>query len=136
VRPEWSKPLTESANLIKAIANPLRLRALHLLEYGEICHCHFARALDVPAVVLDRHLALLQRRHLIQVVRGKYFKFYRLPAAESALHSRLIEIVKTSLGAKDLFDNDVSRLQSVHEEPAGSGMCRSVLRTDEPTSTN
>jgi DNA-binding transcriptional ArsR family regulator len=135
VRSEWSKPLTDSANVIKAIANPLRLRALHLLEQGEICHCHFARALDVPELVLDRHLALLRKRHLVQVVRGKYFTFYRLPAGETPLHARLFDIVKMSLGVQQLFDEDAARLHAVHDQPAGGAVCRSVLHGgSEPVS--
>jgi ArsR family transcriptional regulator len=56
--------LDESTNILKAFADPVRLRLLNLLsDDQEICVCHLHEALELPQPTVSRHLAylLLQR---------------------------------------------------------------------------
>jgi DNA-binding transcriptional ArsR family regulator len=56
--------------MLKAFADPVRLRLLNLLsgEQEEVCVCHLFEALGIPQPTVSRHLAYL-RKHRIVVGR-------------------------------------------------------------------
>jgi ArsR family transcriptional regulator, arsenate/arsenite/antimonite-responsive transcriptional repressor len=52
--------------VLKALADPTRLRILALLASGEICVCHIHTALNVPQPTASRHLASLKKSALVE----------------------------------------------------------------------
>jgi ArsR family transcriptional regulator len=61
-----------------ALADPIRLRILALLEGGEICVCHIHDSLGVPQPTASRHLAYLRRAGLVGARRQGTWMHYRL----------------------------------------------------------
>ena len=56
--------LERSTRLLRALADPVRLRILNLLAGDrEVCVCHLHEALELPQPTVSRHLAYL-RDHL------------------------------------------------------------------------
>ena len=53
--------LYENADVIKALADPTRLKILHLLKYGELCVCEIITALDKPQPTISHHLNILKK---------------------------------------------------------------------------
>jgi ArsR family transcriptional regulator len=53
------------AMLAKALASPVRVRILHVLEQGERCGCELVPLLELDPSVISRHLAVLSRAGLI-----------------------------------------------------------------------
>ncbi len=86
---------TASANAVgrmfRAVADPTRLRILHLLLRGELCVCEIVDALGVPQPTASRHLAYLRRSGLVQARKEGLWHYYKLTPPASAFHKRLIE---------------------------------------------
>lgn len=53
--------LYENANAIKALADPTRLKILHLLKHGELCVCEIITAMEKPQPTISHHLNILKR---------------------------------------------------------------------------
>jgi ArsR family transcriptional regulator len=58
--------LADSTRLLKAFADPVRLRLLNLLsgDREEICVCHLHDALELSQPTVSRHLAYLRKHGL------------------------------------------------------------------------
>ncbi len=77
--------------LFRVMADPLRLRILHLLRRGELCVGDLVTVLDVPQPTASRHLAYLKRAGLIAARKHSYWTFYALAPARSPLRRKLFE---------------------------------------------
>jgi len=53
------------AKIFKALADPIRLQILDLLQEGEKCVCEIVPALGVSQPLVSRHLKILKTRGLI-----------------------------------------------------------------------
>ncbi|HUY33241.1 MAG TPA: metalloregulator ArsR/SmtB family transcription factor [Pirellulales bacterium] len=105
-------PLTDSARLLKAFADPVRLRLLHLLAGGgEVCVCHLHQALELPQPTVSRHLASLRRAGLVAARKDGLWVHYRLAKPATPLHRTLIDCVSGCLSQFDVLRDDRHRLQ-------------------------
>lgn len=82
-------------SVFKGFADPTRIRILSLLAAGELCVCDVVDILGLPQPAVSRHLAYLRRTGLVDVTRDAKFAYYRLAAAEHAVHRNLINCVRT-----------------------------------------
>ncbi|WP_019631753.1 ArsR/SmtB family transcription factor [Actinomadura atramentaria] len=86
VAPLACAPLTEDeaaelAPLLKAVADPVRLRLLSLIachDGGEACVCDLTAAFDLTAPTISHHLKTLRRAGLIDSERRGTWVYYRL----------------------------------------------------------
>src|SRR3990170_1000418 len=53
------------ADVLKAAAEPTRLRLLNLLRQGDICVCDLQQVLDLPQPTVSRHLKELRQAGLV-----------------------------------------------------------------------
>jgi ArsR family transcriptional regulator len=53
------------AEILKALAQPTRLKILELLRYGERCICEIVPAINGEQSNISRHISLMQRNHLV-----------------------------------------------------------------------
>jgi ArsR family transcriptional regulator len=103
--------LEESTRLLKALADPVRLRLLNLLSSDrEVCVCHLHEALGLPQPTVSRHLAYLRTHGLVVGRKDGLWVHYRLARPRSSLHRTLIDGVGTWLGDLDVFRKDRERL--------------------------
>jgi ArsR family transcriptional regulator len=100
--------LDGSVELLKAFADPVRLRLLNLLAEGEVCVCHLHEALELPQPTVSRHLAYLRTRDVVLGRKEGLWVHYRLARPTTDLHRRLIECVALADGA--LMRRDRERL--------------------------
>ncbi len=79
--------------ILKAAADPTRLRLLNLLRLGSICVCDLQSVLGIPQPTVSRHLAALRHAGLVKDVRKGMRIVYSLTPAVSteidALHNLL-----------------------------------------------
>jgi ArsR family transcriptional regulator, arsenate/arsenite/antimonite-responsive transcriptional repressor len=83
--PLTSEPLTaaeagEMSVLLKAIADPARLRLVSLIachEGGEACVCELTGAFDLTAPTISHHLRVLREAGLISSERRGTWVYYR-----------------------------------------------------------
>ena len=77
--------LADSTRLLKAFADPVRLRLLNLLsgEREEVCVCHLHEALGLSQPTVSRHLAYLRRHGLVVGRKEGLWVHYRLAKAST-----------------------------------------------------
>ena len=68
----------EWANILKALAHPIRLYIVELLSKGEKCVCEIDEQLHIDISTVSRHLATLRRAGLIKDDRRGNQVFYSL----------------------------------------------------------
>lgn len=104
--------LDQASDVLKAFADPVRLRLLNLLGGAreEVCVCHLHGALDLPQPTVSRHLAYLRRSGLVLGRKQGLWVYYRLAKASHPLHRILIGCLGSSLGDPEIFHHDLERL--------------------------
>ena len=103
--------LAESTALLKAFADPVRLRLLNLLaDDREVCVCHLHEALDLPQPTVSRHLAYLRRCGVVLGRKDGLWVHYRLNRSRAGLPRILLGCLGTCLGDPDIFGEDRRRL--------------------------
>jgi ArsR family transcriptional regulator, arsenate/arsenite/antimonite-responsive transcriptional repressor len=83
---------TEQAALLKAIADPHRLRILATLARAksEVCVCDFTEALPLNQPTVSHHLSILKEAGLVTCQRRATWVYYRLaPDAQRRLKMAL-----------------------------------------------
>jgi ArsR family transcriptional regulator len=106
--------LKASSQLLKALADPVRLRILHLLlDAEEICVCHIHDALELPQPTVSRHLAYLRRHGLVTGRKEGQWVYYRLAKPKTNLHRGIVVCLHTCLTDMDELRRDRKRLDSV-----------------------
>jgi ArsR family transcriptional regulator len=106
--------LATSTRLLKAFADPVRLRLLNLLSRDrEVCVCYLHEALELPQPTVSRHLAYLRKSGLVVGRKEGLWVHYRLAAPAGAFHRSLIDCVGTALADPDVFPRDRERLARV-----------------------
>ena len=60
-----SKVLELKAEILKALAQPTRLKILELLRNGEKCICEIVPAINGEQSNISRHISLMQKSHLV-----------------------------------------------------------------------
>ena len=103
--------LDDSTRMLKAFADPVRLRLLNLLaDDQEVCVCHLHGALGLPQPTVSRHLATLRKNGLVVGRKEGLWVHYRLAKPCTSLHRNLLSSVGTSLGDLKIFADDRERL--------------------------
>lgn len=89
--PTRSRDLTTRVELVKAVADPTRLRVLDVLgTEGPQCHCELEVALDVPASRLSFHLRVLREAGLVGTRRrGRLVAYHLEPRGLAEVHDAL-----------------------------------------------
>ena len=100
----------DATHLFRVMADPTRLRILHLLRGGELCVGDLVTVLDVPQPTASRHLAYLKRAGLISARKNSYWTFYSLAPARTALRRKVLEC----LADLDPSDADESGYSSAY----------------------
>ena len=98
------------ADVLKALADPTRMRILALLGGGEICVCHIHTALAVPQPTASRHLAHLKNTGLVEDRKVGLWKHYRLrPLADPALQA-VVDAARAAASGTRAVTRDCCRL--------------------------
>ena len=59
------KAIGMKAEILKALAQPTRLKILELLRNGERCICEIVPAINGEQSNISRHISLMQKSHLV-----------------------------------------------------------------------
>jgi ArsR family transcriptional regulator len=106
--------LDESTRMLKAFADPVRLRLLNVLsEDREVCVCHLHEALRLPQPTVSRHLAYLRKNGLVVGRKEGLWVHYRRARPKSSLHQTLLDGLGFCLADLEVFEQDRERLLQV-----------------------
>ena len=86
------------AELLKAMAHPVRLRLLEELAKGEECVCHISALLDKPQPYISQQLASLKEAGLVVDRRDAQWVFYRIADPHVV---ELLKILRGLAGASE-----------------------------------
>ncbi len=67
-----------AAELLRAVADPVRLRILELLGGQALCVCHLQEELDLGQTLVSHHLRALRQAGLVDTEPAGRFVYYRL----------------------------------------------------------
>ena len=82
--------LEAKAEVLKALADPYRLRILEILSPEIRCNCHLQEELDIAPNLLSYHLKVLRRAGLIEGTRrGRWIDYAITPQASDAVAAAL-----------------------------------------------
>ena len=102
----------ELVRTLKALADPTRLRMLHLLAArGELCVCEIVDALAVPQYSISRHLGILKAAGVVDDWRQGKWMHYRLSQALSADDRAVIAAVASRARMNLHARHDLRRLE-------------------------
>jgi ArsR family transcriptional regulator, arsenate/arsenite/antimonite-responsive transcriptional repressor len=96
--------------LLKALADPTRLRIVGLLHHGEICVCHIHSSLRISQPKASRHLAYLRRAGVVEAEKRGLWVYYRLAAQASGLAQTLLDAARHCAGHLATGKRDAARL--------------------------
>ena len=74
--------LIQNADTIKALADPTRLKILHLLKYGELCVCEIITAMEKPQPTISHHLNILKKVGFLKWRKEGVWVYYSLSNPE------------------------------------------------------
>src|SRR5208337_4394506 len=104
--------LDESTRMLKAFADPIRLRLLNLLggERKEAAAFLLHGAPKLPRPTVSRHLAYLRKHGLVVGRKEGLWVHYHLAKPRTGLHRILLGCLGTCLGDPEIFRQDQERM--------------------------
>ena len=103
--------LSAVATVLAAMADPVRLRILRLLE-RELCVCELVDALGMPQYRVSRHLGALRKARIVTARRRGRWMHYRLAVGPEAarMASQLMGVLESGVRRTPEAKGDGSRL--------------------------
>lgn len=81
VRQTDEEDVRKHSYLLKALADPVRIRIIHLLKNRPMCTCEIIAALDLTEPNASHHLNLLERNGIVKSQKTGRWVFYKLDLA-------------------------------------------------------
>jgi DNA-binding transcriptional ArsR family regulator len=104
--------------LVKALADPNRLRALTALRNHELCVCQVVELLKLAPSTVSKHMTILKQAGLVNSEKRGKWVFYRLPEeADSPAVRKTLDWV---------LDNVVDT-EEIHQDDC---RCRDILKIE------
>ena len=104
------KPTPALHDVLKALADPTRMRILALLGSSEVCVCHIHTALGIPQPTASRHLAHLKKVGLVESCKiGLWVHYCLRPLADPGLQA-VVDAARTAAEHTSAVSRDCCRL--------------------------
>lgn len=101
-------------NILKALADENRVRALLALRRGELCVCQLIALLGLAPSTVSKHLAVLRQAGLVVARKQGRWIYYRLPGEEAPLVvGRTLDWLSTTFARKPRAVADRRRLAEI-----------------------
>jgi ArsR family transcriptional regulator len=104
-----SSGMEKTAEILKALSDPTRLRIVSLLRHGELCVCDLTEALQIPQSTISRHLATLKNAGWVKARRSGKWMHYMLLDSTSSLQTRIAGILTEELPMIEISQEDDRR---------------------------
>ena len=96
--------------VLKALADPTRMRILALLGAGKVCVCHIHTALNVPQPTASRHLAHLKKAGLVDSCKiGLWVHYCLRPLSDPQLQA-VVDAARAAAEGTTAVSRDCCRL--------------------------
>ncbi len=115
--------MTKWIEILKAVADPLRLRLLLVLTEKEMCVCQMMAVLGVSQPMVSRSLSILQRAGLLKDRKEKKLRFYRINEDMDREMKRFVKLLKEALWDDRTFVRDRKMIVECTEFQKRTGRC-------------
>lgn len=105
--PDKALPLDK---LLRALADPTRLRLLNLMSEQEICVCYFTEVIGASQPKISRHLAYLRRAGIAAARRDGKWMQYRLTIPKDNHAASMLKSTIAALRIDRQMQRDYERL--------------------------
>ena len=105
------KQLNQLDRVLKALADPTRLRIVGMLQSSDVCVCHIHESLKISQPKASRHLAYLRRSGLVSTEKRGLWVHYRLAPQPDAVAQTVLDTVRHSATHLLSVQRDCARLQ-------------------------
>lgn len=89
-------PVNDAVKVLKALADPTRLRVMLLLRVRELCVCELTYILEMEQSRVSHHMRILREAGLVEDLRQGRWMVYRIPARSRAFADGLVESLARS----------------------------------------
>ena len=98
--------MKETVNILKALANPSRLRIMHMLMSAghELCICEIMDSLKLPQYHISKHIRELKIAGLVEEREDGRFVFYGVTKHKDGFHQSLLKTL-AEINDKTLADD-------------------------------
>ena len=101
-------------NIVKALGDENRVRALLALRTSELCVCQIIELLGLAPSTVSKHMSILKQARLVDTRKSGRWVFYRLAGNDSGpVIQEVIAWVCKSLAGDTSVRRDEHRLQDV-----------------------
>jgi ArsR family transcriptional regulator len=108
-------------NTLKALADPTRIRIVHLLRgREELCVCEITETLGLPQYTVSRHLGVLKAAGIVADWRQGKWMHYGLDPAMSGEDAAIVRAVCARAAREPQARQDARRLEQ-HLRPRANG---------------
>jgi ArsR family transcriptional regulator, arsenate/arsenite/antimonite-responsive transcriptional repressor len=106
--------MREFMNIVKALGDENRVRALLALRNRELCLCQIVELLGLAPSTVSKHMSILKQARLVDTRKSGRWVYYRLAGCDSALEVQgAIAWLCKSLSGNTSVRRDEQRLQEV-----------------------
>lgn len=128
--------MRDTLDVLKALADETRLRALFALRGGELCVCQVIALLDLAPSTVSKHLAVLRAARLVESRKDGRWMYYRLSVAHrSPVAGKILTLLLDELECTDRMAADRKRLKKICAEGMES-LCRRLFSKTRKEGTN
>ena len=112
--------MERNIELLKAFADPTRLRLMHLLARRgpEVCVCDIVEVLQAPQSTISRQIGPLRMLGLVKGRRVRTWVHYSLVKPEGPFHESLLKLLDRCGGGGDQFAKDLDRFDRLMKRRA------------------
>ena len=107
--------MEDYSNVMKALSDSNRVRALIALGSGELCVCQILEILELAPSTVSKHMSILKHAKLVERRKAGRWIFYRHSQKASDFIRTLTGLTLSALSDAELVKMDKKRLQAALE---------------------
>lgn len=110
--------INKTAQILKALGEPTRLRIVRLLKERELCVCELVAVLDMSQPRISQHVKVLKQAGIVRERKERQKSFFRLE--ESLLEGRVLSLenlISSELTSIADLQIEAERLDNIDQDP-------------------
>lgn len=119
--------MRDQLDVLKALADEARLRALCALRGGELCVCQLIALLELAPSTVSKHLSILRAARLVESRKDGRWMYYRLSTDFRAPSTgKVVALLFKDLEGAERIAADGKRLKDICSENMDS-LCKRIF---------
>jgi ArsR family transcriptional regulator, arsenate/arsenite/antimonite-responsive transcriptional repressor len=107
--------MLKTLNIMKALSDENRIRALMMLTGGELCVCQIIEMLRIAPSTVSKHISILRQAGLVESRKEGRWVYYQLARGENQTIREILEWLKEHLKNDNIILDDVKQLRRMRK---------------------